>query len=340
MWKPDAYEPEAEVQKDAAWVEGKTADELEELEDEFGDDRALEEFRRAALAQDPLGGAVRRWLRLPACMFRGCATAASSPARQRCAPLHCARDAVSAVPTCTCTCTAAHCRRKRIAELRAGAARPRFGGLEEIRGSEFVAQITNAGEGVWAVCHLYKDRCAPCCAVLCCAAAGRACCSLELAPAGWPAAVLGLRVCTPQGQLAFGADRPRLWSGTPTPAPAPRPPASRPPLPGAWRSVQDCAILNQCLAEVAKSYPATKFVKIVSTGARVCLSLRGAGLAPLAPPLAGAAALARARGLARSRAYLTCPTPCRLPHHHPQSASQTTQMRTCPRCWCTVTQSA
>ena len=31
-------------------------------------------------------------------------------------------------------------------------------------------------------------------------------------------------------------------------------------------SVQDCAILNQCLEEVAKQYPATKFVKVVSTG--------------------------------------------------------------------------
>lgn len=32
------------------------------------------------------------------------------------------------------------------------------------------------------------------------------------------------------------------------------------------RSVQDCAILNQCLSETARLYPATKFLKIVSTG--------------------------------------------------------------------------
>ena len=51
------------------------------------------------------------------------------------------------------------CRRKRLAELQQGAARPRYGGLEEMRGSDFVAQVTNAGEGVWVVCHLYKDRC-------------------------------------------------------------------------------------------------------------------------------------------------------------------------------------
>ncbi len=33
--------------------------------------------------------------------------------------------------------------------------------------------------------------------------------------------------------------------------------------------MQDCAILNQCLEEVARQYPATKFVKIVSTGAKI-----------------------------------------------------------------------
>ena len=49
-------------------------------------------------------------------------------------------------------------RRKRLAELQQGAARPRYGSLEEMRGSDFVAQVTNAGEGVWVVCHLYKDR--------------------------------------------------------------------------------------------------------------------------------------------------------------------------------------
>lgn len=121
-WKPEAYQPEEEERKDATWVEGKSAEELEELEDEFVDDRFMAEYRR-----------------------------------------------------------------KRLEEVQRGVARPRFGSLEEIRGSDFVAQVTNAPEGVWVVCHLYKDR------------------------------------------------------------------------------VQDCAILNQCLAEVAKQYPNTKFVKIVST---------------------------------------------------------------------------
>lgn len=124
VWKPGAYAPEADEKRDAGWVAGKSAEELEEGEDEgaYKDDRFMDDYRR-----------------------------------------------------------------KRLEELRQGAARPRFGGLEEIRGSEFVEQVTNAGEGVWVVCHLYKD------------------------------------------------------------------------------SAQDSCILNQCLAEVAKTYPNTKFVKIVST---------------------------------------------------------------------------
>lgn len=46
-------------------------------------------------------------------------------------------------------------------ELRRGPERPRFGALEQIRGTEFVQKVTNAGEGVWVVCLLYKDRRVP-----------------------------------------------------------------------------------------------------------------------------------------------------------------------------------
>lgn len=47
MWKPDAYEPAKEVDpKSAERIDEKqTAEGLEELEDEFGDDRALEKYR-------------------------------------------------------------------------------------------------------------------------------------------------------------------------------------------------------------------------------------------------------------------------------------------------------
>ena len=49
MWKPDAYEPEQPVERrSAAAIDAKqTAEELEELEDECGDDRALEAYRWA-----------------------------------------------------------------------------------------------------------------------------------------------------------------------------------------------------------------------------------------------------------------------------------------------------
>jgi hypothetical protein len=49
-------------------------------------------------------------------------------------------------------------RQQRLEELRRGASRPQFGSVEQIRGSEFVAQVTNAPTGVWVVVHLYKDR--------------------------------------------------------------------------------------------------------------------------------------------------------------------------------------
>jgi len=47
VWKPDAFEPAKEVDKQSAEQidEKKTVEELEELEDEFGDDRALEKLR-------------------------------------------------------------------------------------------------------------------------------------------------------------------------------------------------------------------------------------------------------------------------------------------------------
>lgn len=44
-WKPDAYKPEQEEQKDKEWLDKKDEDELSELEDEFQDDKVLEEYR-------------------------------------------------------------------------------------------------------------------------------------------------------------------------------------------------------------------------------------------------------------------------------------------------------
>ena len=100
IWKPEAFKPEEEAKNDKDFIDAKEPDELEELEDEFADDRFLETYRQ-----------------------------------------------------------------RRIEELRQGASRPRFGSLETIRGSEFVGQVTNAGEDVWVVCLLYKDT-VPTCAIL------------------------------------------------------------------------------------------------------------------------------------------------------------------------------
>lgn len=49
-WKPEAYTPEEEEQKDKDWLDKKDEGELSDLEDEFGDDRALEEYRYTCTA--------------------------------------------------------------------------------------------------------------------------------------------------------------------------------------------------------------------------------------------------------------------------------------------------
>lgn len=44
-WKPDAYQPEEEQQKDKQFLDKQDEQELRDLEEEFDDDRALEEYR-------------------------------------------------------------------------------------------------------------------------------------------------------------------------------------------------------------------------------------------------------------------------------------------------------
>ena len=55
-------------------------------------------------------------------------------------------------------------RRKRIEELRRAELHPRFGKLMQLLGgsSEFIKEVTNAGNGVWVVCHLSKDNVPQC----------------------------------------------------------------------------------------------------------------------------------------------------------------------------------
>ena len=42
-------------------------------------------------------------------------------------------------------------RQKRIAEIQTAAKRPRFGSVEDIRGSEFIQKVTNAGPDIYVV---------------------------------------------------------------------------------------------------------------------------------------------------------------------------------------------
>jgi hypothetical protein len=45
VWKPEAWKPGAEAPKGEALMRDKDAEELSDLEDEFGDNRFLEEYR-------------------------------------------------------------------------------------------------------------------------------------------------------------------------------------------------------------------------------------------------------------------------------------------------------
>ncbi|KAK1438781.1 hypothetical protein QVD17_04591 [Tagetes erecta] len=124
-FKPDPFTPaedEDSKPKDKNWIDQKTEEQLEDLEDDLDDDRFLEEYRR-----------------------------------------------------------------KRLAEMKKVVKIAKFGSIIPISGSDFVREVSQAPRDVWVVVILYKD--------------------------GYP----------------------------------------------------ECGVLMQCLEELATMYPATKFVKIIST---------------------------------------------------------------------------
>ncbi|XP_065877687.1 uncharacterized protein [Euphorbia lathyris] len=124
-FKPPPFTPaedEDSIPKDKSWIDKKTEEELEDLEDDLDDDQFLEEYRK-----------------------------------------------------------------KRLAEMRVTAKVSRFGTVVPISGSDFVREVSQAPPDVWVVVILYKD------------------------------------------------------------------------------GYQQCGVLLKCLEELATRYPATKFVKIIST---------------------------------------------------------------------------
>ncbi len=63
-WKADPFAPKQEATKDERWLDKKSAEALEELEDEFADDAFLEQYRCAARggpAGGPAGPQPLRW---------------------------------------------------------------------------------------------------------------------------------------------------------------------------------------------------------------------------------------------------------------------------------------
>lgn len=128
--KADPWTPEREESKNKDWVDSKAADELEELEDEFDDNRFLEQYRLHSLL----------------CWF--CSTCSLW---------------VHLRISCSDACNRRHhtyClhRQERIEQLKAAQKQARFGSMEQITRGDFVQQVTNAGEDVYVVVHLYKDK--------------------------------------------------------------------------------------------------------------------------------------------------------------------------------------
>jgi len=56
-------------------------------------------------------------------------------------------------------------RKARIAEIKSLQAKSNYGDVREISAEDYVAQVNNAGEGVWVVLHLYKQG-IPLCALI------------------------------------------------------------------------------------------------------------------------------------------------------------------------------
>ncbi|KAJ9574657.1 hypothetical protein L9F63_008189 [Diploptera punctata] len=56
-------------------------------------------------------------------------------------------------------------RAKRIAEIKAAAAKAKFGDVREISAEDYVQHVNNAGEGIWVVLHLFKPG-IPLCSLL------------------------------------------------------------------------------------------------------------------------------------------------------------------------------
>jgi len=53
-------------------------------------------------------------------------------------------------------------RRRRLEELKHIDERPHYGSVHGIEAAEFVPEVSNAGDDVWVLVHLYKDACVPC----------------------------------------------------------------------------------------------------------------------------------------------------------------------------------
>ncbi|CAI7909134.1 unnamed protein product [Closterium sp. NIES-53] len=162
--KAAAWEP-AEERKRTDELNTRTADELDDLEDDVDDDRFMEEYSTPPSSHS---SSVCLFRLLPQEAAGGRAEGSSRTAAVQ-------RGGVEALellltpfpfpPSTLVPPSSVHSpyglsllRRQRVAELRAAAARPQYGGVERITGPDFVREVTEASQSVWVVVHLFRDR--------------------------------------------------------------------------------------------------------------------------------------------------------------------------------------
>ena len=143
--KPDPWTPDKGDARDTDWLDSRDEKELEDLEDDFEDDRFLEQYRQVLL---PL---VLQQLQR---QFAVCLLLLS---RQRCRVAQHSLAALWLAPCHPIQPAVPWCRQQRMQQLKTEKQRPKFGTVTHITSRDFVQQVTNAGDEVWVVVHLYKD---------------------------------------------------------------------------------------------------------------------------------------------------------------------------------------
>lgn len=142
-WKPDAYTPEEEVDRNSkAFVDSASARELEEIE--YDDDRFMEEYRYVPITLFVIYR-VCYWVSLPA--PPGCT---------------CLSNCVTNSKLLFTSHTHTYIRRKRLEQIQAESAKKEQCTVPRITRDQFVEKVTMQSQHGWIVVNLVKDHIVAC----------------------------------------------------------------------------------------------------------------------------------------------------------------------------------